>query len=101
MQIVCIRGNHWLCVSTVGCPPSTINVYDSLHGDLDAHSKKLVADPKQKHINVCYADVQCQSGTNDCGLFAIGFATSLCFGKGSHHCELLAKGNEISRAVLY
>lgn len=84
VQIVCVRGNHWVCVSTVGCPPSTIKVYDSLHGDLDAHTKKLVADlmqSKQQHINVCYANVQRQSGTNNCGLCAIAFATSLCFGE--------------------
>jgi len=26
-------------------------------------------------------DVQCQSGSNDCGLFSVAFATALCFGK--------------------
>ena len=24
-------GNHWLCVSTIGCPGNTINLYDSMN----------------------------------------------------------------------
>ena len=84
VQILCISGNHWICISSIGCQQSTINVYDSLHGHLDAHTKKLVADlmqSKEKVIDVCYCDVQRQSGPNDCGLFAIAFATALCFGE--------------------
>ena len=34
----------------------------------------------QKHIEVCYTDVQYQSGFNDRGLFSIAFATSICCG---------------------
>ena len=84
VQILCVRGNHWICASTVGCGPSSINIYDSLHGHLDDHTRKLVADlmqSKQKHIEVCYTDVQRQSGVNDCGLFSIAFATSICCGE--------------------
>ena len=76
--------NHWICVSTVGCKPSCINVYDSLHGRLDTHTRKLLADllqSKQQHIEICYPDVQWQSGVSDCGLFAIAFATSICFSR--------------------
>ena len=36
---------------------------------------------KQKHIEVCYTDVQRQSECNDCGLFSIAFATSICCGE--------------------
>ena len=83
VQILCVRNSHWICVSTVGCKPSTVNVYNSLHGSLDTHTQKLVADLMQsqkKHIEVRYADVQWQSRVNDCGLFAIAFATSICSG---------------------
>ena len=84
VQIVNVQSNHWICLSTVGCKPSTINAYDSLHGCIDAHTRKLITDVLQsKHrcIEVCYADVQWQSGLSDCGLFAIAFATSICSGK--------------------
>ena len=81
VQIVCVRNNHWICMSTVGCRPSTINVYDSLHGQLDTHTQKLLMQSKQRHIEVYYADVQRQSGANDSGLFSIAFATSTCSGE--------------------
>ena len=70
-------------MSTVGCKPSQIHVYDSLHGSLNTLTKKLIADlmqSQQKHIEVCYADVQWQSGASDCSLYAIAFATSICTG---------------------
>lgn len=84
VQIVCIRGNHWICLSSTRCQPSTVYVYDSLHGKLDAHTKKVVADlmqSKADQIEIRYADVQRQSGGSDCGLFALAFATTLCFGE--------------------
>ena len=83
VQIVCVRGNHWICLSTIGCQPSTMNVYDSLHGRLDLLTKKIVADlvqSKENEIEILYADVQRQSGASDCGLFALAFATSVCYG---------------------
>ena len=84
VQIVNVQSNHWICLSTIGCKPSTINIYDSLHGHMDAHTRKLIADllqSKHRSIEVCYANVQWQSGVNDCGLFAIAFATSICSGE--------------------
>ena len=83
IQILCIRNNHWICVSTVGCQPSTINVFDSMYGFLDRQMKKLIADimqTREKQIKVHYCDVQWQSGGSDCGLFAVAFATSICCG---------------------
>ena len=60
-----------------------MNVYDSLHGRLDLPTKKIVADlvqSKENEIEILYADVQRQSGASDCGLFALAFATSVCYG---------------------
>lgn len=83
VQILNVQNNHWILISTVGCPPSTINVYDSMHLSLSPRLKKLVADlmqsPSEK-IVIRYRDVQWQSGGSDCGLFALAFATSLCLG---------------------
>ena len=79
----CVYETTTGCMSSVGCAPSIINIYDSLHGRLDTHTQKIIADliqSKQKHIEVHYHDVQWQSGPNDCGLFSIAFATSICFG---------------------
>lgn len=46
--------------------------------------KKVIADLIQhngSNITVNYADVQWQSGANDCGLFALAFAVTLCLGR--------------------
>ena len=47
IQILNVSNNHWITVSTIGCPPSTIDVYDSMHLKLPTNSKKVVADIMQ------------------------------------------------------
>ena len=75
--------NHWITVSTIGCPPSTINVYDSLHGTVSMHTQRVVADILQSQkaaISFQLQDVQWQGNEWDCGLFALANATTLCNG---------------------
>ncbi len=33
VQILCVGQNHWITVSTIGCPQGLVRVYDSLHGN--------------------------------------------------------------------
>ena len=83
VQIVNICNNHWITLSTVGCKPGHINVYDSLHMRLTSEVKEVIADLMQwkgKEITINYSDVQWQIGGSDCGIFAIAFATALCNG---------------------
>ena len=83
LQILNVNRNHWILISTVNCPPSTVDVYDSMHLSLSPRLKKLVADLLQspsKEITIRYCDVQWQSGGSDCGIFALVFATSICNG---------------------
>ena len=66
-----------MCLSTVGCPPGTIKVYDSLNLSLTTSLKWLVADLMLhggKKITIQHIHVQFQTGTSDCGLFAIATA---------------------------
>lgn len=84
VQVLHTHGCHWITVSTIGCPPASINVYDSSHGKLSSFTKKVVADlmmTKVTAISVHYIDVQRQSGGSDCALFALAFAADLCAGK--------------------
>ena len=85
VQIIHVQGNHWVTLSNIGCPPATVNVYDSIRNtDLTSHAKAQVSailfcrDP---HISLQFQHVQEQHGSNDCGVFALAFATSLCFGE--------------------
>ena len=80
VQVLNIAGNHWITISTIGCKASTVNVYDSMHGNLSTSAQRLVAHLVQClecPITVQYIDVQWQSGGTDCSLFALAFATSL------------------------
>ncbi len=83
VQVVNVCGNHWLALSTIGCQQSAIRVYDSMGGRLPKATLKLVADLLQsgdKAITIEFVDVQQQRESNDCGLFALAFITSLCCG---------------------
>ena len=81
IQILNINNNHWITISTIGVPPSTVKVYDSNHGQLPRHEQKLVLQSCQPDIVIHYIDVQKQANTSDCGLFSIAFATAITFGQ--------------------
>ena len=85
VQILNVNRNHWTTVSNLMCPPGTVYVYDSLPS-IDLHSRTkvqiaaILCSP-EREINVGFPLVQIQHGGNDCGLFALAFATSLCDGE--------------------
>ena len=96
IQILNVRGSHWVTISNIGCLQDNINVYDSLpYGDLSTRSKKEIAAmlfTTSKQITLNFMDVQSQRGGSDCGLFSIAFATSLCFGSDPVHVNYLQGG---------
>ena len=66
-------GLHWVCLSTTGCQNGLVKVYDSL-GIMPSATAIWNA------CQMAYQKLQQQKGSSDCGLLAIAFATSLCFG---------------------
>ena len=88
-QILHVDNNHWIVVSTNGCPPSTIRVYDSmllLAGDV----KKLVAKLMRvdtDHIQIDLVDIRPQTNESDCGLYAIANAFELCAKRDPATCN--------------
>ena len=84
VQILNLRDNHWVTVSNIGCPPATIQVFDSMPNiDLPPRAKaQIVAIMCVKEANIFleFVSVQEQYGHSDCGVFEIAFATSLCVG---------------------
>ena len=83
VQVMHVGRNHWITVSNVHCEPGQVMVFDSLKMSLGNHSLKVIADFMQSdrsHIELLYVDIKGQSGTNDCGLYALAFATSVCYG---------------------
>ena len=84
VQCLNVSFDHWITVSTVGCPPSAINVYDSMHLGVSTSVKKVIADmmfSDRKYITIRQVHVQQQIGGSDCGLFAIANAAAVCNGK--------------------
>ena len=76
VQILHVRGNHWLTVSNIGCLSDQVNVFDSLYavGSVYSEAQKQIAalvfsDAKQLNLNV--KSVQVQKGSDDCGVFAV------------------------------
>lgn len=80
VQILHCRGCHWITLSTIGCQEGMVNVYDSMFTDVDDETQKAIRKVfNESSISFSLPKVQRQKGTNDCGLFAIAFATKLCF----------------------
>ena len=82
VQILHNGKNHWLTTSTVGLPAATVNVYDSFNQSLSQSTVNQVCAlifTRNQTIDVRFIDVEPQTNSSDCGVYAIAFATSLCF----------------------
>ena len=81
--------NHWVTVSSVGCPFVHVKLYDSgRSGTVSITVKQQIATILHTSQNLILVDlpqVQKQSGSSDCGLFAIAYATSVI--KGEETCN--------------
>ena len=64
VRVLNIGHMHWVCVSSKGCKPGTVKVYDSLRsGDLPLAAKKVIAalvKCDKKKIFLLFPDVQQQ-----------------------------------------
>ena len=84
--------NHWIVVSTNGCPPATTRVYDSmlmLAGDVKKLVAKLMRDTD--HIQIDLVDIRPQTNGSDCGLYAIANAFELCAKHDPATCNWMDK----------
>ena len=75
---------HWITITTIGAQEGEVLVYDSLYPSVSSCVKRQIAAllaTDHDKITLKHMDVQMQSGTYDCGLFAIAFATTLVHGE--------------------
>ncbi len=89
IQIVNITNQHWVCVSNVISSPGVVEVYDSMpfySTGSSALSQQVAKMLKtgEKSFQLKHVDVQRQRDGNDCALFALANATTLCFGGDPH-----------------
>lgn len=75
---------HWVCISTLGCIPGHVNVYDSIYSTPTSSLLRKICNllcTKESTLTVHMMDIQKQEGGSDCGCFAIACATTLCYGE--------------------
>ncbi len=80
VQILHTGNSHWVCVSSVGCEPGIVNLYDSLYnnvvaGEIESQVINLMGPNVYSGMQVI--PVQQQQNGSDCGIFAAAFATSI------------------------
>ena len=81
-----MNNNYWICVA--GNKNNEVSVYDSMGGNLSKDMVHVIARMvkcEDEELMVGLIPVQHQTNGNDCGLFALAFATT--FAEGSDPSE--------------
>ena len=96
IQIVNIDNKHWACIANVLSAPGVVEVYDSF-SSYSIRSSALhmqvakILKTSDKSFQLKHVGVQQQRGADDCALFAIANATTLCFGSDPHITSYVQK----------
>ena len=98
VQVLHTRGNHWIVASTIGCSVGEVNVFDSLYSSIDAATLKLLKQIFGVHIKVKMTKCSQQTGSRDCGLFAIANCTALAHGS---HPSIITFNQDAMRQHLF
>ena len=77
IQVLNNASCHWLTISTIGASCGEVFVYDSLYSGAGSSLKDHISSILHTNGKEKYPHVQQQSGSCDCGLFALEFATCL------------------------
>ena len=85
VQILNTYDSHWVCVTSIECKSNMVKVYDSMRtGDVCISTKECIAtlsNCQSKFVYILFPEVQQQTDTASCGLFALAYAyNSLCEG---------------------
>ena len=77
------NNDHWLTISTIDCY-RVVKVYDSMNTAIPLSTKQQICSilvSTERVISVEFVAVDRQNNSDDCGLFALAFATALCAGE--------------------
>ena len=84
LQIIHIDNNHWVVASTMNCRNADIAIYDSMNSSVSIETQSILASllkTQKDQLTIQIAKVNKQSGTQDCGVFAAAYCTTVAFGK--------------------
>ena len=81
IQVLQTGGIHRVCVSNIGCSHNNqVKLYDSLHSGIAPFTREqLLFNQESNAIEICVPPVDQQTNGTDCGVYAIAFATALCY----------------------
>ena len=82
LQILHTDGNHWIALSTFNCDATVITVYDSKYTTVSESTQSILAKlvyTDRPFFSINMASVSNQSGSSDCGLFAIANVTHIAY----------------------
>ena len=82
IQVLHSNNDHWLImtISTIDCY-SVVKVYDRAIPLSTKQQICLILMPTERLISLEFVAVDRQNNSNDCGVFALAFATALCAGE--------------------
>ena len=87
IQILHTGNDHWVCISSIGCVPGTVGLFDSLFSDtisqeVEEQTNDLLGG---NLVSLEFVPIQQQTNGSNCGIFAIAFATCLALGTNPIH----------------
>ena len=106
VQIINKSGNHWIKLSTLGIHyQGNINIFDSMNFKvLNQEFKGIIASvimARNRVIHVKVKHVQQQPDSYNCGLFAIAFATHLCFQQNLRCLQFDVQGKRTPNTIIH
>lgn len=90
VQVLHNDSAHWVTTANLNCPVGVVRVYDSLHclpNQCVKNTLALMCHTPKSSLEVQSMDVARQLGLGDCGLMALAFATTRCFGQDPVNCN--------------
>ncbi|XP_045197622.2 uncharacterized protein LOC123552206 isoform X2 [Mercenaria mercenaria] len=78
IQIYNADKNHWVVISSIGLKTGTVAVYDSFYSAISEDTFNVIRRlTNLENVNIIMPKTQKQTNANDCGLYAIAFATAI------------------------
>ena len=102
IQVLHSNKYHWLTISTIDCYP-VVKVYDSMNTAIPLSTKQQICSilmPTERLISLEFVAVDRQNNSNDCGVFALAFATALCAGEDPQYLHFKTEGTSMRDHLL-
>ena len=83
VQIINISNMHWCVMSTVGCEPGEVRVYDTMFRRVQESTIPIIAsltNCQLSSLRIHMMDVGRQTNSSDCGVLSVAIAYDLCSG---------------------